>query len=94
MSDSNLPILYIKPGCPWCVEAQSFFSSQGVEVDLRNVSANRDEMNAMVTVSGQTKTPTLVYKELMVADFDIDEFQAELNRFPEIRRELGISPSA
>jgi hypothetical protein len=26
----------------------------------------------------------------MVADFDVDEFLAELNEFPEIRHKLGI----
>jgi hypothetical protein len=41
-------------------------------------------------LSGQTKTPTFEYEDFMVADFDVDEFLAELSEFPEIRQKLGI----
>ena len=84
------PILYVKSSCPWCTEAISYFNSQGVEVEIRNVSQNHDFMNAMVAVSGQTKAPTFEYGEFTVADFSIDEFLAELNAFPEIRQKLGL----
>ena len=47
-------------------------------------------MDAMLALSGQTKTPTFEYGDFMVADFDVDEFLAELNEFPEIRQKLGI----
>lgn len=91
MSKYTRPILYIKSGCPWCREALSFFNSQGVDLDVRDVNENAKDMDAMVSVSGQTKTPTLVYEDFMVADFDVDEFLAELSKFPEIRHKLGIS---
>jgi glutaredoxin len=90
MSKHTRPILYIKSGCPWCREALSFFNSQGVDLDVRDVNDNPKDMDAMVTLSGQTKTPTFEYEELMVADFDVNEFLAELNEFPEIRQKLGI----
>jgi len=91
MSKHKRPILYIKSGCPWCREALSFFNSQGVDLDVRDVSQNAKDMDAMVAVSGQTKTPTLEFEDFMVADFDVDEFLAELSEFPEIRQKLGIS---
>lgn len=91
MSKHKRPILYIKSGCPWCREALSFFNSQGVDLDVRDVNQNAKDMDAMVAVSGQTKTPTLEYEDFMVADFDVDEFLAELSEFPEIRQRLGIS---
>jgi glutaredoxin len=90
MSRKKLPILYIKSGCPWCTEALSFFNGQGVEMDVRDVSANAKDMDAMVAVSGQTKAPTFEFEDFVVADFDVDEFLAELNEFPEIRQKLGI----
>ena len=90
MSQQTLPILYIKSGCPWCREALSFFNSQGVELDVRDVNENAKDMDAMVAVSGQTKTPTFEYEDFMVADFDVNEFMAELDEFPEIRHKLGI----
>ena len=90
MSKQKLPILYIKSGCPWCREALSFFNSHGVELDVRDVNENAKDMDAMVALSGQTKTPTFEYEDFSVADFDVDEFVAELDEFPEIRQKLGI----
>ena len=91
MSRINKPILYVKSGCPWCREALSFFNTQGVDLDIRDVSENSKDMDAMVTISGQTKTPTFEYDDFVVADFSVDEFLAELNEFPETRHNLGIS---
>ena len=90
MSKSKNPILYIKPGCPWCREAVSFLSQHGVEVDIRDVLANAQNMQRMVEVSGQSLTPTLEYGEFVVADFSVDEFLDELEQVPEIKRELGF----
>jgi glutaredoxin len=84
------PILYVKSGCPWCQEAQTFFDQHGVDVDIVDVNRDRSAMNRMVEVSGQTKTPTFECGDFVVADFDTDEFMAELDEFPEIRRRLGI----
>jgi glutaredoxin len=85
------PILYIKSGCPWCREALSFFNSQGVDLDIRDVSDSPKDMDAMVSISGQTRTPTFEYEDFVVADFSVDEFLAELNEFPETRHNLGIN---
>jgi glutaredoxin len=91
MSRKKTPILYIKSGCPWCREALSFFNSQGVDLDVRDVLVNAKDMDAMVALSGQTKTPTFEYEDFMVADFSVDEFLADLSEFPEIQHQLGIS---
>ena len=93
MSRKNTPILYIKSGCPWCTEALSFFNSQGVELDVRDVLLSPKDMDAMVALSGQTKTPTFEYEDFSVADFSVDEFLADLREFPEIQHKLGISSS-
>jgi glutaredoxin len=90
MSKDVKPILYVKSGCPWCTEAISYFNSQGVELEIRDVSKHADFMNAMVAVSGQTKAPTFEFDEFTVADFSVDEFLAELNAFPEVRQKLGL----
>ncbi len=89
---NNDPILYIKPGCPWCREALTFFNQHGVSVDVRDVTSSRRDMDRMVEISGQTKTPTFEFGEFVVADFDVDEFMAELDEVPEIRAELGFGP--
>jgi glutaredoxin len=93
MSRTNKPILYVKTDCPWCREALSFFNTQGVDLDIRDISAHAKDMDAMVSISGQTNAPTFEYGDFVVADFSVDEFLAELNEFPEVRHNLGISDS-
>ncbi len=88
------PVLYIKPGCPWCRSARSYFEQHGVELDIRDVTVNGKDMDRMVEISGQTLTPTFEYGEFIVADFSVDEFKQDLEEFPEVMRELGIDEEA
>ena len=87
---NSLPVLYIKPNCPWCREALTYFHSQGIELDVRDVLSNVQDMDTMLQISGQALTPTFEYQDFVVADFSVDEFQAEINEFPEIKKSLGI----
>jgi glutaredoxin len=89
----NTPILYIKPGCPWCREALSFFSQHGVEVEVRDVNGDSRNMQRMVEASGQTLTPTFEFGEFIVADFSVEEFQDELSQVPEVAQQLGFGES-
>jgi glutaredoxin len=84
------PILYVKPGCPWCLEALAFFSQQGIELDVQDVRANPIAMQRMIEVSGQKLTPTLEYGDFIVADFSVSELLDKLKQAPAIRRELGL----
>ena len=86
----QLPILYVKRGCPWCREALSFFSQHGVELDVRDVSLSEAALHRMIEVSGQTLTPTFEFDEFVVADFSVDEFLDELEQVPEIKKQLGL----
>jgi arsenate reductase-like glutaredoxin family protein len=87
---NNSPILYIKPGCPWCREALSFFSQHGVEVTVRDVLADQRSMQRMIEISGQTMTPTMEFGEFVVADFSVEELLDELEQVPEIKKQLGF----
>lgn len=84
------PILYVKPGCPWCTQALTFFNQHGVDIDVRDVTRDQGAMKRMVDVSGQTLAPTFEYGEFVVADFSVDEFLAELEEVPEVRIALGL----
>lgn len=90
---SNKPILYIKPGCPWCREALSFFSQHGVEVVVRDVTANQQSLQRMIEISAQSLTPTFEFNEFVVADFSVEEFLDELNQVPEVKQQLGFGDS-
>lgn len=69
----NLPILYIKPGCPWCDDVTDFFHRKRIAVEAVVVSGNPDAMREMFELSGQTKAPTMDWNGAVLADFGVDE---------------------
>jgi len=70
---SDLPKLYIKPGCPWCDEVVDYLDRKKIEVETIVVSGNREAMQEMVDLSGQTKAPTMDWHGEVLADFGVDE---------------------
>jgi glutaredoxin 3 len=80
----NLPILYIKPGCPWCVEVVDYLEQKKIEVQTFNVASDREAMQEMVELTGQTKAPTLDWNGTVLADFGVDELIPFLKK-------LGVS---
>mgnify|MGYP001449316486 CR=1 FL=1 len=84
------PILYIKQGCPWCVDALQYFQRKGLDLDVRDVRGSAEGMAELQQASGQALTPTLVHGDFLVADFDIGEFEAALEANPTARVNLGI----
>lgn len=73
MAGEDLPILYIKPGCPWCHEVIEFMREKGVSYREQNVSADANAMREMMKKSGQSKAPTLDWHGQILADFGVDE---------------------
>ncbi len=69
----SLPILYIKPGCPWCDEAVYYLDRKKIAVKTVVVSGNREAMLEMVELSGQSKAPTMDWHGEVLADFGLDE---------------------
>lgn len=67
------PVLYVKPGCPWCEEVVDYFKAHKIEFKSVNVSVNPLAMQAMRDLSGQSKTPTLDWDGEILADFGVDE---------------------
>lgn len=66
--------VFIKPGCPWCVEATRWLESNGYEFEEANVLADQQAFDEMQRLSGQTKAPTLVMGDgLILADFGVEE---------------------
>jgi glutaredoxin len=69
----DLPLLYIKPGCPWCEEVVDWLAQHQIPVHTVVVSGNPDAMREMVDLSGQTKAPTMDWHGEVLADFGVDE---------------------
>jgi glutaredoxin 3 len=69
--------LYVKVWCPWCVRAQQWLDSRGYRYELINVETSRENYDAMIRLSGQRLTPTLVTPDgLVLPDFGPDELEA------------------
>ncbi|MGJ8632710.1 MAG: glutaredoxin family protein [Luteolibacter sp.] len=66
-------ILYVKSGCPWCIEVQKYLDDKNIEVKTITVSGNREAMDEMVKLSGQSKAPTMNWEGEVLADFGVDE---------------------
>jgi len=69
----SLPILYLKPGCPWCDEVVDYLSKKSIEVETKVVSGNPETMKEMTDLSGQSKAPTMDWHGEVLADFGVDE---------------------
>jgi glutaredoxin 3 len=86
----TLPILYVKPGCPWCTQALEFFAQQGVKCDIKDVIADMHQMRQLVATTGQSKCPSFRYGDFIVADFSVDEFIAKAKKNTQVCQELGL----
>lgn len=73
MQANDLPILYVKTGCPWCHEVIEFLNSHGVGYREQNVSEQAGAMQEMQKKSGQDRAPTLDWNGKILADFGVDE---------------------
>ncbi|MDA8908839.1 MAG: glutaredoxin domain-containing protein [Verrucomicrobiales bacterium] len=68
--------VYLKPGCPWCVDAVAYLEREGFSYEGIDVIADRTQYAEMQRLSGQSCAPTLTYGELILPDFDVDEMKA------------------
>jgi glutaredoxin len=77
---TNLPRLYVKTGCPWCIEVMEFLDRHGIAYEKITVTGNPRAMEAMVALSGQTKAPTMDWHGEVLADFGVAELEPFLRQ--------------
>ncbi len=74
--------LYVKTGCPWCVEAEEILERNGISYDRVDVLRDKKAFQYMREISGQSKAPTLEWEESILSDFgpeELNEFLRENN---------------
>lgn len=72
----HLMKLYVKIWCPWCVEAINWMKSKGYDFQLIDVLADASAYAHMISISGQSLTPTLELENGdVLADFDIRQLE-------------------
>ena len=86
----NNPILYVKQGCPWCIDALAYFKQKNVELEIIDVRSDPTRLKELEQISGQTMTPTLKHGDFLVKDFDLDEFEQALAQNPQAAKSLGL----
>lgn len=74
------PKLYVKTGCPWCAESMAFLDQHRIAYQKIVVSGNPAAMEEMVTLSGQSKAPTLDWDGEILADFGAAELEPFLRQ--------------
>ncbi|MDB6168283.1 MAG: glutaredoxin [Verrucomicrobia bacterium] len=74
------PVLYVKTGCPWCLEVQEYLTKHGIRYQEKNVSQDSSAFSDMQRRSGQTKAPVLDWDGKLLADFGVDELKPFLRQ--------------
>lgn len=72
-TSENLPILFIKPGCPWCHEVTAFLGEHGIGYRELNVMEDKEAFAEMQRKSNQSRVPTLDWHGKILADFGVVE---------------------
>lgn len=85
------PKLFVKQGCPWCIEALEYFKTKTVDFEIIDVRTEPARMPELMEASGQSKTPTLQNGDFVVADFDIEEFETAMVKNPQEANKLGLA---
>ncbi len=67
--------LFIKPACPWCIEAKEWLDAREVNYETLNVTSDPDARKEMLDLTGQTKAPSIDVDGDILADFGADELE-------------------
>ena len=70
--------VYVKPGCPWCLDVVADLRTKGYAFEEINVIADRNAFAEMKRISGQTLAPTVSYGDLILPDCGVPELRSFL----------------
>lgn len=73
--NDDLPILYVKSGCPWCEDVVDFLGDHGIGYREKNVTIDDAALEEMRRVSHQTRAPVLDWHGTVLADFGVEELK-------------------
>lgn len=71
-------ILYSKTGCPWGDEVRELLVSKNIEFTEKEMLGNPEFMSECVSVSGQSKCPTLNINGYILCDSDAKQVEEYL----------------
>ncbi len=65
--------IYIKPTCPWCVEALETLDAMGCAYITHDVFTEPGAAQTVKSISNQTRVPTMQAGDHVLADFGPEE---------------------
>lgn len=67
------PTLYVKRGCPYCKAATDYLDQHQISYHPVEVRSDPTQAEKLQEISGQSKTPTLVWNGDVLANFGTEE---------------------
>jgi glutaredoxin 3 len=67
--------LFVKPWCPWCVEAIDWLRERGVAFEELDVTNDPEARREMRELTGQTYAPSIEVDGRVLADFGAEELE-------------------
>lgn len=80
MNTENPLTLYIKEGCPYCRAAMEALDSKGIAYQTVEVRHDPSAMKQLEKISGQSRTPTAVFDDDVLANFDVADLDPFLQK--------------
>ena len=71
--------VFVKAGCPWCVDAVNYLNQEGYVFKEIDVLQDESAFEEMVSLSGQSLAPTLEVNGLVLPDFGVPELTVFLD---------------
>jgi glutaredoxin len=73
-------VLYSRPMCGWCIDAQEWLDAQGLKYEYIDVGADAVARQRAIDLSGQSLVPVIEVDDLVLGDFDTDQFESFLKQ--------------
>ncbi len=70
--------VYSTPTCPYCIKAKQFLKESNINFENIDISANQEQVQEMVKISGQTGVPVLDIEGEIIVGFDKDRITKAL----------------
>ena len=81
--------IYIKPWCPWCVEALETLDALGCEYTSHDVETEPGAAQQVRLISDQTRVPTMLAGDYVLADFGPEEIAPFLQKHGLLPKSAG-----
>jgi glutaredoxin len=72
--------LFIRSWCGWCHEAMDWLDAHGFDYEKVDIGLNSGAKDEMIELSHQSRVPTLLVGEEVLADFDTKQLETFLKK--------------